>query len=62
MNWKRVLKGKVSFHYHKWRKWDYIGTYRMWSGRLIYLGISKFCLHIDCRINWLEDMAIGTVR
>jgi hypothetical protein len=63
MNWKRVLEGKVSLHWAKWQKWNGPPAIeKYWSGRLIYLTFSKLSFQIDCRINWIEDMATGHVR
>jgi hypothetical protein len=57
MNWKRILKGKISIHYlnsQKWYQLPYID--RFWSGRLIYINLSKFYMVIDCRIDFVKDM------
>ena len=60
MNWKRILRGKISLHYMGWLKWYRVGVLRAWSGRLIYLNFSKFSFVIDCRKDWIEDMKTGT--
>jgi len=66
MNWKRILKrillGKVSLGYCSWQKWNTVGFEKYWSNRLFYLNISKLSFHLDCRINWLEDMITGIPR
>jgi len=62
MSWKRILKGKVSFHYCQWQRWNTMSVEKFWFGRLIYFNLSKFGLHIDCRINWIEDMTTGIPR
>lgn len=62
MTYKRILQGKVSFHYHKWQRWYNLSFGRYWSGKLFYFNIPKFSFGIDCRINWIEDMTTGTVR
>jgi len=59
MNWKRILMGSLHFDYDKNNPWLFFMFTRYWSGRLIYLTISKFTVHIDCRRNWLQDMVTG---
>jgi len=62
MNWKRILMGKLSFHYEPCHRWFSLNIDRYWSGRLIYLSISRFTLAIDCRINWVEDVVTGKAK
>ena len=60
MNWKRILMGKCSFHYCKYSRWFSVSIDRYWSGRLIYVNVSRLSLHVDCRINFVKDMITGT--
>jgi len=60
MNWKRILIGKVSVVYHPACRWLSLGISRYWSGRLIYINVSKFYFIIDRRLN--EDMITGFVK
>lgn len=59
MSWKRLLRGNVKIVYCRWQRWNTIGFEKYWSGRLLYFNVSKFSFHIDCRIDWLEDMVTG---
>lgn len=61
MKWKRVLAGKCSLHYCWGQKWNEVGISKYWSGRIIYISLSKFSFHIDCRLNWIDDMITGNV-
>jgi len=63
MNWKRILKGRISIRFPHWQKWsDGFVVDRKWSGRLIYISCSKLQILIDCRVNWIEDMTTGQPR
>ena len=62
MNVMRYLKGNLSIRYHPWNEWLCFGVDKYWSGRLIYINISKFVIHLDCRVNWLNDMVTGKIE
>lgn len=62
MNIMRYLKGKISVQYCKWAGWRRFGIDRYWSGRLVYLNISRISIHLDCRDNFMDDMVTGKVR
>ena len=59
MNWKRILNGKLSINYFPCFRWSEFRIEKYWSGRLIYLHISKISIGLDCRISWLKDMVTG---
>lgn len=59
MNWKRILLGKINLYYDKDSKFFNFGFSKYWSGRLIYIDVSKITFVIDCRLNWLGDMVTG---
>jgi len=62
MNIMRYLKGNLHFNYIPWQGWFHFSTNAHWGGRLLYLNISRFSLHLDCRKNWLNDMATGNIE
>jgi len=62
MKLKRYLFGKLSCYIAPWQRWLSFYVMTAWSGRLIYLNISKLTVLLDCRINWLEDMVSGKPR
>lgn len=62
MKWNRYLKGKLSVRYAQYNDWWSLHIYRYWNSRLIYFGISKFNVILDCRIDWIEDMITGKPR
>jgi hypothetical protein len=59
MNWKRILMGKVTFNWYKWYTWQSFGVEKYWSGRMIYIIITKIVIIIDCRIDVTKDMITG---
>lgn len=61
MNWKRILLGKLHLDWNNWQSWNCWGVDRYWSGRIIYLKISKVCMVVDCRIDVEHDLKTGKV-
>ena len=59
MNLKRILLGKIIIYWCKWQKWNEISFRKYWSGRIFSVGISKLCIDLDCRIDWIKDMVTG---
>lgn len=59
MDWRRILTGKISFHYFRKQRWNTLSIDRYWYGRVIYFGFSKISFQLDCRVNWVEDMITG---
>jgi hypothetical protein len=50
---------KIDYHHWKddgvcWKRWFYIS--RLWSGRLIFIGVKRHQICLDFRYNWLADM------
>lgn len=62
MNVIRYLKGLLSVRSHHWQGWVHISFQSFWGGRLLYLNISKFSVHLDCRENWIEDMVNADIK
>jgi len=58
----RILKGKLHFNYCHWQKWNHLGFKKLWSGKLIYFGFSKFSVQLDIRKNWVDDLVTGKVK
>jgi len=59
MNWKRILKSKISITSSRYNKWQEISINKYWSNRLFYLNIGKFTIILDCRTDWIDDMITG---
>jgi len=57
---RRILNGKVSVSYFPLQKWNCLLFYKMFSGCLFYLCISKFNFVLDCRKKWIKDMINGS--
>lgn len=58
----RILKGKLSMNWCPWQPWIYCSFDKYWGGRIFTLSISKISTSLDCRSNWLEDMATGRIK
>lgn len=62
MKFRRYLKGKLSLQWFSHTPWYRLAVTRYWSGRLIYVQISKVAIVLDCRVSVLSDMATGRVE
>jgi len=40
-----------------WKKWFDINRY--WFGRLIYFQVKHYCIQLDFRKSWVQDMIDG---
>jgi hypothetical protein len=62
MNVKRILLGTLHMYYASWQKPFHLSIHRKWGGKLIYFEFSKFCVYLDIRKNWIEDMITGKIK
>jgi hypothetical protein len=62
MNIWRILTGRLSIMKYPWNKFYHIGFSRAWGGRIFMLEVGKRCIQLDCRKNFLQDIATGKIR